>query len=136
MKKARPKLCFTDRAKSDIERCRLFLQRKPGGQPTRRIREIQKAARLLLDSPKLYPVEDVHPFSGLEFRRKNVGQFTIIYAYVEPTARLPKGMVSIRAIRHGAQQDVLLRVEELRAISGREFPRLRTGHRFPCGATN
>lgn len=44
-------------------------------QPEKRIREIKKAARVLVHSPKLYPVEETHPVSGLEFRRKYVGQF-------------------------------------------------------------
>ena len=84
-----PKLVFTDQANRDMERCRLFLQRKGIRQPLHRIREIRRAARLLLNSPKLYPVEEVHAISGLEFRRKNVGQFAIIYAYLEPTPTLP-----------------------------------------------
>jgi hypothetical protein len=73
---------------------------------------------MLRDSPKLYPVEEVHAVSGLEFRRKNVGQFAIIYAYLEPTPSEPKGVVSIRRVRHGSEQDVLFRVEERRAPGG------------------
>ena len=73
-------------------------------------------------------MEDVHPISRLAFRRKNVEQFVIIYSYIEPTARRPEGMVNIRAIRQGAKEDVLFRVEESRAIAGWEFPPLRTGH--------
>ena len=79
-------------------------------------------------SPKLYPVKEVHPISRLAFRRKNVEQFVIIYAYIEPTARRPEGLVNIRAIRHGAKEDGLFRVEESRATAGWEFPPLRAGH--------
>ena len=126
----KPNFSFTDQAKRDIDWCRAFLRGIPGTKPARRIREIHKAARLILDSPKLYPVEKIHPVSGLDFRRKNVGQFAIIYAYLEPTSSLPNGEVSIRAVRHGAKEDVLFRVEEPRSISEGQFPRLRTGHHF------
>jgi plasmid stabilization system protein ParE len=128
MKKPKPILWYTDQAKRDLDNIRLFLRRTRGGQPSRRIREITRAADRVRDSPKLYPVEDAHPTSRLGFRRKNVKQFVIIYAYIEPTARRPEGMVNIRAIRHGAKEDVLFRVEEGRAIAGWEFPPLRTGH--------
>jgi hypothetical protein len=114
MKKTKPILEFTAGSRRDIERCRLFLWRKPGGQPAQRIREVKREARRLTSDPKLYPVESVHPVSLLEFRRKNVGQFAILYAYLEPTAALPGGVVSVRAIRHGAEEDVLFRVEESR----------------------
>ena len=114
MKRSKPYFHFTDSAKRDIERCRLFLWRTPGGRPARRIREIMKEARRITSDPMLYPVESVHPMSLLEFRRKNVGRFAIIYAYIEPTAGTPGGVVSVRAIRHGAAEDVLFRVEEHR----------------------
>jgi len=131
MKKGnRPTLRFTEQAKREIESCRLFLYRRLNSRPERRIREIYQAARLLPDSPKLYPVVAVHPTKGLEFRRKIVGQFTLVYAYLEPNSALPRGMVSVRAVRHGASEDVLLRVEEKRAPSAvSPTTPLRTGHR-------
>jgi hypothetical protein len=128
MMKPKPALWFTDPANRDLESCRLFLQRTPGGHPSRRHREIIQATRGLRDSAKLYPVEGVHPLSCLEFRRKIVGQFVIIYTYIEPTVRRPSGIISIRAIRHGAREDVFFGVEEPGAISRWEFPPLRTGH--------
>lgn len=127
-KETKPNFRFTDRAERDIDWCRTFLKSIPRAKPASRMREIQKEARRILDSPKLYPIEHVHPVSGLEFRRKNVGQFVIIYAYLEPTSSLPHGEVSIRAVRHGAKEDVMLRVEEHRSHPGSRFPRLRTGH--------
>ena len=125
--KPKPVLWFTDPANRDLANCQLFLQRTPGGQPSRKRREIIQATDRLRDSPKLYPVESVHPVSRLEFRRKTVGQFVIIYAYIEPTVRRPGGIVSIRAIRHGAREDVFFRVEESRPIAGWRFSSLRTG---------
>ena len=115
MKKTpKPRIFFTDQANRDIDRCRLFLQRMGVSKPERRIRAIHKAARLLRDSPKLYPVEEVHAVSGLEFRRKNIGQFALIYAFLEPSPSQPKGEISIRRVRHGAEEDVFFRVEERR----------------------
>lgn len=122
----KPPLIFSDHAIDDLVRCRLFLQRKNAARPEKRIREIKKAARLLVHSPKLYPIEETHPVSGLEFRRKYVGQFAIIYAYLEPTTSLPNGAVSVRRIRHGGELDVILGVEEARAPSAGVSGRLST----------
>jgi plasmid stabilization system protein ParE len=110
----KPRLALTNQANRDLDRCRLFLQRIGASHPRRRIREIREAAWRLRDSPKLYPVEEVHSVSGLELRRKNVGRFVIIYAFLEPTPSLPGGEVSIGRVRHAAEEDVLFRVEERR----------------------
>jgi hypothetical protein len=69
--------------------------------------------------------------SRLLMKRRNrptLRKFSIIYAYLEATDSLPRGMVSVRAIRHGAEEDVLFRVEEERAIAGGWQSGLRTGH--------
>jgi hypothetical protein len=126
VKNPKPLLWYTDQWNRDLENVHLFLLRT-GGKPSRAIREIVLAARAIKNSPRLYPVEAVHPISRLEFRRKIVGQFVIVYAYIEPTVTRPSGIVSIRAIRHGAREDVFFRVEESRAIAGWESPPLRTG---------
>lgn len=130
MKKSRPPVWFTERATRDVDRCRLFLWRTPGGNPARRIPELLLEARRIARNPKLYPVESVHPISGLEFRRKSVGQFVIIYAYIEPTTADPRGLVSVRSIRHSAEEDVFFQVEESRPSgAARPFPRLFVGER-------
>src|SRR4051812_40684016 len=82
-KPAKPEVVFTAQADRDIYRCGLFLERIGPGRPKQRMREIRAAARRLRDAPKIYPVQEVHPISGLEFRRRNVGQFTMLYAYLE-----------------------------------------------------
>jgi plasmid stabilization system protein ParE len=64
-KRTKPRLRFTDQAMRDTEWCRGFLQAISGTKATQRIREIQTHARLILDSPKLYAIEGVHPDSGL-----------------------------------------------------------------------
>lgn len=115
-KTPKPTVSYTDQANRDIKRCRLFLERKRAVSPARRIREIYAAARAIAHSPKLYPIEEIHPVNGLEFRRKNIAQFVIIYAFLEPAPSMPYGCVSIRRVRHAAEEDVLFRVEERREL--------------------
>jgi plasmid stabilization system protein ParE len=107
-KTSRPPVEYTDLANRDIKRCRLFLERVRARSSARRIREIYAAAQRIAHAPKLYPIEAVHPVSGLEFRRKNVGQFV--------TPATPCGIVSIRRVRHAAEEDVLFPVEEWREL--------------------
>ena len=112
MRKSKPRVTFTDAAEDDLRRSSLFLLLQGGRRPYQRIQEIRREARRIANNPKLYPVDWKHPISLLEFRRKNVGQFSIIYTYFEPTASTPGGLVSVRAIHHGALQDIRLGVEE------------------------
>jgi plasmid stabilization system protein ParE len=135
--KRKPKLplIFSDKAINDLVRCYLFLQRMDVSQPEKRIREIKQAARLIVHSPKLYPVEERHPISGIEFRRKCVGQFAIVYAYLEPTTSLPNGAISIRRIRHGGEVDVFFGVEEARSASAGVSRGLSTRMHFVAEAT-
>lgn len=128
--KSEPTVGFTELAERDIDRCRLFLERRGVPRAGRRIREIRKAAWALRYSPKLYPVEKIHAVNGLEFRRKNVGQFAIFYAYLEPTPSAPGGVISIRRVRHGAEQDVLFRVEERRTPGAMASRGLSTRQNF------
>lgn len=112
MRKRKPLLEFTDAAQRDIERCVLFHRLNNGHQWQRRRTQIRREACRITNDPKLHPIQWAHPISGLEFRRKNVDQFVIIYTYFEPCASTPNGLVSIRAVRHGAQQNVRWGVEE------------------------
>ncbi len=127
-KTSKPPVEYTDLANRDIKRCRLFLERVRAKSPARRIREIYAAAQRIAHAPKLYPIEEVHPVSGLEFRRKNVGQFVILYAVLEPTPATPCGVVSIRRVRHAAEEDVLFRVEERRGPGVRGSRGFSTRH--------
>jgi plasmid stabilization system protein ParE len=107
---------FTDAANHDIQHQALLLCLSTGSRPRHRITRIRREARLIAENPKLYPVEWVHPISGIEFRCKNVDQFVIIYAYFEPTSSMPNGLVSVRAIRHGRQRNIFWCVEESGAV--------------------
>lgn len=126
MRKRKPRLKFTDDANQDMEYHAHLLSLRRGGA-TKRMTQIKKEARRILDNPKMYPVEWVHPISLLEFRRKNVDQFAIIYSYFEPTASTPGGLVSVRALRHAAQQNIRWGVEEPGADARSRRAPLMTG---------
>ncbi len=111
MKTTRTRLKYTTRARHDLDYCRKFLRRKTGGRAQHRTRDILSAVRLLQERPLLYPVIGLS-LSGLELRRRNVGQFVILYTYFEPTSAEPHGVVSIRAIPHAGREDVLSGVHE------------------------
>jgi hypothetical protein len=49
---------------------------------------------------------------GIELRRHNAAQFAIIYAYIRPDAEFPRGVVSIRAVRHARTTNVFSGVKE------------------------
>jgi plasmid stabilization system protein ParE len=115
MRKRKPRLEFTEAAERDIERCVLSHFLNNGRRPHKRRTQIRREARRIANDPGLYPVEWAHPISLVAFRRKNVDPFVIVYAYFEPSTSMPNGLVSIRAIRHGAQQDIRWGVEESRS---------------------
>lgn len=79
-----------------------------------RVREIMNAIRCLRENPKLHPIAAISRI-GLPLRRRNAGQFAIVYSYFEPSSAEPRGLVSVRAIRHGSEEDVFWGVEERRA---------------------
>lgn len=105
---------FENRARRDLDQCRKFLRRKANSRPLERVREIMKAVRLLRENPKLHPVAAISRV-GLPLRRRKAGQFVVVYSFFEPTPSAPNGLVSIRAIRHGREEDVFHGVEESRA---------------------
>jgi plasmid stabilization system protein ParE len=105
-------LQWMPRVLGDIERCRRFLRRQPSRRPLDRIREVANGIRAVQENPELNRVRIRHPTTLLEMRRHNVDQFVIIYAYFRPCESLPRGMVSIRAIRHAREEDVFWGVND------------------------
>jgi hypothetical protein len=77
--------------------------------------------RLILEYPKLRPIEGTS-LIGLDLRRRKAGQFVVVYSYFEPSPADPDGLVSVRAIRHVSEEDVLYGVEESREYPERERP--------------
>jgi hypothetical protein len=86
-----------------------------------RVREIMNAVRFLREHPALHPIAGISRI-GLPLRRRNAGQFVVVYSYFEPSPSEPRGLVSVRAIRHATEQDVLLGIEEHRARGRRGRP--------------
>jgi hypothetical protein len=120
MRTTKARLTYAARVPLDIEICRRFLRRR-GGKPRERVREILNAARFLREHPKMHPVAGTSRI-GLPLRRRNAGQFVVVYSYFEPSPSEPCGLVSVRAIRHTSQEDVLFGVEERRAYDERTRP--------------
>jgi hypothetical protein len=77
------------------------------------MRDIANAMRFIQENPLLYPVIGIS-LLGLELRRRQAGQLVILYSYFEPSPMDRDGVVSIRAIRHANEEDVLFGVNETR----------------------
>jgi hypothetical protein len=100
------------RVDRDIEQCLDFVARQPWGKPSDRELDICLGIVRALLRPEANRVDSWRPDTGLELRRCNAAQFVIVYAYLRPTARFARGVVSIRAIRHSRVEDVFSGVKE------------------------
>jgi hypothetical protein len=107
-----PQLSFMPRVWSDIETCVAFIARQPWGAPSEREQEIHAAFETICYTPLARPVSGRVPETGVELRRYPVRQFDIVYAYFAPTEECPQGHVSIRAVRHRRERNVLQGVKE------------------------
>jgi hypothetical protein len=83
-----------------------------------RIADILKGVEQALLHPESNRVEALRPETGLELRQCKAAQFAIVYAYLRPTERFPRGVVSIRAVRHSREADVFAGVRELMSGDG------------------
>ena len=110
------------RVDEDIERCVGFIARQPWGNPTRRRIDIGRGIERSLTRPESNPVAVWRPQTGLKLRRSNAAQFAIVYAYIPPNGRFPRGVVSIRAVRHARVEDVFLGVKEPKVNYGPLLP--------------
>jgi hypothetical protein len=107
-----PYLHVMPRVDADIDRCLEFVARQPRGKPDDRRFDIGRGIANVLARPEGNRVVAWRPLTGLELRRCNVAQFAIIYAYLRPTEGFPRGVVSIRAVRHSRVKDVFAGVRE------------------------
>jgi hypothetical protein len=96
------------RAKRDLADCLDFIAAQPWGDPDARENDIRRGMRIIREAPEWRHVEFTR--SGVELRRRSAAQFVIIYSYFKPKKRLPRGLVSIRAIRHRRVKNVFLGV--------------------------
>ena len=102
---------MTSRARRDLADCVHFIRRHPRGKPADRRRDILWEMACIAEGPEHRRVEIMRA-SGVYLRRRSAAQFVIVYAYFKPTKSRPKGLVSIRAIRHRRVRDVFLGVRD------------------------
>jgi hypothetical protein len=107
-----PYLHAMPRVKRDIKRCLDFVARQPWGRTNERLLDIDRGIEKALLRPEANRVEAWRPLTGLELRRCNTAQFAIVYAYLQPTEQFPRGVVSIRAVRHSRERNVFAGVKE------------------------
>jgi len=100
------------RVHRDIEDCLKFIEGYLWGKRQDRARDIRHAFRHIRERPLMNCVEARRRSAGVELRRCNVRQFAIIYAFFQPSARFPRGLVSIRAVRHWRVKNVFTGVKE------------------------
>ena len=109
---ALPDLRQMPRVTRDIKRCLRFIARQPWGNASDRERGIDRGILEILRWPELNKVRVRRRRLGLELRRHNAAQFTINYAYIPPNSEFPRGMVTIRAVRHTRARNVFSGVRE------------------------
>jgi len=101
------------RVTKDINDCLEFIARQPWGNTADRRRDIFRGIEGVQFAPKRNAVKARRRSTGVELRRHNVAQFAIVYAYFEPDAEFPNGVVSIRGVRHQYVRNVFAGVKEL-----------------------
>jgi hypothetical protein len=107
-----PYLHVMPRVDRDIEECLDFVARQPRGKPNDRKLDIRRGIELALERPESNRVGSWRSETGIELRRCNVAQFAIVYAYLRPTLRFARGVVSIRVVRHSRVKDVFSGIKE------------------------
>jgi len=107
-----PHLELKSRVRRDISECLHFISRQPSGKPRDRELDIYRGIAKAWSNPACAPVRSRVRSTGLELRRVQIAQFVIIYAYLPPSNELPRGTVSIRAIRHRRLRNVFSGVRE------------------------
>jgi hypothetical protein len=107
-----PYLHVMPRVDKDIKQCLNFVARQPWGKPSDRELDICLGIEKALARPEANRVGSWRPETGIELRRCNAAQFVIVYAYLRPTVRFARGVVSIRAVRHSRVKDVFSGVRE------------------------
>jgi hypothetical protein len=108
-----PRLKVEPRVRRDLEELLAFIRRQPRGKPAERRREIYGAFEAIRVAPFARPV--LKWVNGIGLRRYFVRQFAVIYAYIGSQDQYPRGVVSIRAIKHHRVRDVLFGVREVGA---------------------
>jgi len=107
-----PHLELMPRVGKDIADCLRFVAQQPWGKPRDRKLDIDHGIAKAWRNPTSAPVRSRVRLTGLEMRCIQVAQFVVVYAYFPPTDMLPRGTVSIRAVRHRRVGNVFSGVRE------------------------
>lgn len=107
-----PFLHVMPRVHDDLADCLSFIDSQPWGDSEARYCDIDKCIDDIIRWPTARPVGVRRPSLGLELRRRNAAQFSVIYTYLPPGPRFPAGCVSLRAIRHRRVRNVFHGVKE------------------------
>jgi hypothetical protein len=101
------------RVDRDLTELLEYLAQFPWSDPVARYAEIRRAILAIATNPEQVPIRVHRARSGIDLRRWNVRQFSIVYSYDPPTASGSEGTVWIRAIRHSRVENVVKGVREV-----------------------
>jgi hypothetical protein len=110
------------RVRGDIKRCRDMIAAQPGGQVWDCELEIQRGIDEVRADPESCGPEVRLPDSPWCLRRRQAGQFVIVYAFLPTWDRRVPSVVIIRAIKHGCVPDVFDGKHEPSTIGASEDP--------------
>jgi hypothetical protein len=120
-----PEIAYQPRVRRDVRNLLDFIDRQPWGKPDDRKKEIDAAYERIRRAPFARSVCKWARNGKIGLRCYYAGQFAIIYAYLGAPEEYPHGVVSIRAVRHHRERDVLFGVTENGMTA--PCPPLRTG---------
>lgn len=95
-----PYLHTMPRVRKNIRQCLEFVAQQPRGRPHDRALDICFGIEKALMRPESNRISVWRPSAGIGLRRCSAAHFVIVYAYLPATIRFPRGVVSIRAVRH------------------------------------
>jgi hypothetical protein len=113
-----PKVHAMPRVARDMDQLLAYIARQPWGDLASRRNDMYRGISQIAAHPRRNRVCIRRAASGIELRRHNIAQFAIIYAYIAPNAENPRGVVSIRAVRHRRVSNVFTGVREPHSSPG------------------
>ena len=109
--KSLPKIAFKPRVQSDVRRLLKFIGRQPWGKAEERKQELKAAYERIRCAPLARPVHRWVSYTRVGLRCYYASRFAIVYAWFGKTEKHPRGLVSIRAVRHHRERDVFFGVK-------------------------
>jgi hypothetical protein len=100
------------RVRHDVNKLMAALCKHSRGNAPARRHEIYAAMYEIAQAPASRPVRFRRRSTGVELRRWDIRQFTLIYSYDPPSRAAPHGIVCVRAVRHSRVGNVFGYVRE------------------------